>query len=114
MMASQNVLPMTLFKILFHLGHELIRRGPIDDPMVEREAEIPHRSDRNRVVDDDGTFLNRADPENGNLRLMNDRGAEQAAEATMIGDGECSALDLIGAEFLGPRPFGQIRDLFPQ
>ena len=52
-LCSQDLLPMTVFKIALHLCHELIRRRPIDDPVVERQAQIAHRSDRNGVVDDD-------------------------------------------------------------
>src|SRR6476620_10972853 len=114
MMVSQNLLPVTVFKIVFHLCHELIRRCPIDDPVVEREAQVPHRSDRNRLVDYDSTPLYSTHPEDGNLRLMNNRGAEQAAEAAMVRNRECPALHLIGAELLGSGAFGQIRDFFRQ
>src|SRR6476620_8308337 len=114
MMFSQDLLPMTVFKIVFHLCHESIRRCPIDDPVVERETQVPHRSDRNRLVYYDSTLLDSAHSEDGNLRLINNRGAEQAAEAAMVRNRECPALHLIGAELLGSRAFGQIRDFFPQ
>lgn len=91
---------MTVFEIVFHLSHELIRRRPINDPVVERQAKIPHRSNGDRIVDDDGSFLNCADTQNGDLRLMDDRGAEQAAESAMIRDRERSILNLFGINFL--------------
>ena len=105
---------MTLFEIVFHLCHELIRRRPIDDPMVERQAEIAHWANRDRIVDDDGSFLNCTDTQNGDLRLMNDGGAEQAAEPAMIRDRERSALNLFGVQFLGPGSFREIRNFFCQ
>ena len=113
-MVSQDLLPVAVFKIVFHLCHELIRRCPIDDPVVEREAQVPHWSDRNRLVDHDSTLLDSAHSEDANLRLVNNRSAEQAAEAAMVGDRERPGLHLIGAELLGSRTFGQIRDLFRQ
>lgn len=105
---------MALFEIVLHLRHEPIRRRPIDNPVVERQAEVPHRPNGDRIVNDDGTFLNGADAQNGDLRLMDDGGAEQAAEPTMVGDRERSALNLLGAQFLGPGSFGKIRDSFRQ
>lgn len=105
---------MTVFEIVFHLSHELIRRRPINDPVVERQAKIPHRSNGDRIVDDDGSFLNCADTQNGDLRLMDDRGAEQAAESAMIRDRERSILNLFGDQLLGPGSFRKIRNFFGQ
>ena len=48
--------------------------------MVVAERQIGHRPDRNRIVDDDGPLLDVADAENRDLRLVDDRHAEQRAE----------------------------------
>ncbi len=105
---------MALFQIVFHFSHELIRRRSIDDPVVERQAEVAHRPNGDRIIDDDGSFLNRADTQDCDLRLMDDRGAEQAAKSTMIRNRERSSLNLFGAQFLGPRSFCKIHDFFRQ
>lgn len=105
---------MALFEIMFHLGHESIRRRPIDNPVVERQTEVAHWPNGDRIVNDDGSFLNGADAQNGDLRLMDDGGAEQAAEPTMVCDRECSALNLFRIQLLGPGSFGKIRDFFRQ
>ena len=111
---SQNLLPVTLSKILFDLRHESIRRRPIDNPVVERQAEIAHWPNCDRIVNDNRAFLNCADAQNSDLRLMDDGGAEQAAEPTMVRDRECSTLNLFWIQLLGPGSVGKIRDFFRQ
>ena len=48
--------------------------------MVEAERQIRHRPDRDRVVDDDRPLLDRADAQDRDLRLVDDRHAELRAE----------------------------------
>ena len=85
---------MTLFQIPRHLGHELIRHRPIDDSVVKRQAEIAHRTDRDGFVNGHNSFLDRADTQDRDLGLMNDRCAEQAAESTVLRDRERPYLHL--------------------
>ena len=54
--------------------------GAVDQPVVEAEREVAHRPDRDHVVDDDGALLDRADAENRDLRLADDRQPEERAE----------------------------------
>src|SRR5213593_4170207 len=78
---SQECLPATLFHVLLHFGHEPIGCGAVDHAMVEREAEVAHRPDCNRVVDHHRSLLDRSDSQNGDLGLADDGCAEEAAEA---------------------------------
>ena len=68
--------------------------------------------DHNNIVDNHRPFLDRADAKDGNLRLMNDRGAEQAAESAVVRDCECPSLDLLGIQILGPGPLSQVCHFF--
>jgi hypothetical protein len=90
----------TPFEIAFDLHHELIRRRPIDDSVIKRQTQVRHETDRNSLVDDHGSFLDRADAEDGELGLMNNRRAEQAAESAVVRDCKRAPLDLLGVNFL--------------
>ena len=56
-----------------------------------------------RVVDHDRALLDLADAEDGHLRLVDDRGAEQRAEHAGVGDRERPAFDLLRLQLLGAR-----------
>src|SRR6185295_9517694 len=65
--------------------HELVGVGAVDQAMVERQREIAGRADAQRVLavlvlDDHGPLLDRADAQDRDLRLGNDRRSEERAE----------------------------------
>ena len=84
--------------------------APSINAVVVAERQIPHRPDRDRIVDHDGTFLDVADAEDRHLRLVDDRHAEQRAEHAGIRDGERAAADFVRLELLRARARRQIRD----
>src|SRR5213083_1470124 len=93
---SPESLPLALFQILLHLGHELIGRRAIDHPMIEGKAEVSHGTDRDRVINNNRALLHGPDAEDRDLRLMDDRRAEQAPRAAVVGDRKRAALHFIG------------------
>src|SRR6185503_1596171 len=40
-------------ELFLQVRHELIGDGAVDQPVVEREREVGHRADRDRIVDND-------------------------------------------------------------
>src|SRR5215831_15482664 len=103
---------MAFFEITFDLGHELVGCRPIDDPVVKRQAEVAHRPDGDSVIEDNWSLLDCANPEDRNLRLMNDWCTEQAAEPSMIGNREGPTLNLLGTQLFGPGAFSQVSYFF--
>jgi hypothetical protein len=67
-------------------------------------------ADRDRIVDDHGAFLNRADTEDGDLRLTDDRHAEQCTEHAGVRDRERPALHVLGLQLLGAGAVGEVVD----
>lgn len=61
-----------------------------------------------RGGDDLGALLDGADAEDGDLRLVDDGRAEEAAEDSRVGDGEGAARHLVGLELLGARTVGEV------
>ena len=78
--------------------------------MVEAQRQVRHRPDGDRVVDDDGPLLDRADAEDRHLRLVDDRHAELRAELARVRDGERPAVHLLGLELLRARALGDVGD----
>ena len=79
----------------------------------KESARYPHRPDAERVVavlvgDDDRPLLDRADAEDRDLRLRDDRRAEERAEDARVRHGEGAALDLLGLQPLRPRPLREV------
>src|SRR3954470_20401792 len=69
-----------VLQMIFDVGHELVGDRAVDEPVVVPQRQIRHRPDADRIVDDDGALLDRADAENRDLRLVDDRDAELRAE----------------------------------
>ena len=84
--------------------------APSIDAVVVAEREVPHRSDRDRVVDHDGALLDVADAENGHLRLVDDRHPEERPEDAGVRDRERAAADFVRLELLRARARREIRD----
>src|SRR5215471_16524935 len=58
---------------LFHLRHELVRHGAIDDAVIETERQDGSQPRHDRVVHDDWTPFDGTDPEDRDLWLVDDR-----------------------------------------
>src|SRR5215831_6802346 len=80
---------------VFYLRHELVRHGTVDDAVIETERQDRRQPRHNRVVHDDGTPFDGADPEDGDLRLVDDWRARERTERTWIRDGKCSARHVV-------------------
>ncbi len=73
------------FEQLFDVGEEPLGIRAIDQTMIVREREEGHVPNRDLIVairagDHLRALLNRTDAENGDLRLIDDRRPEEAAE----------------------------------
>src|SRR5665213_3679805 len=64
---------------------------PVDEPMIVREREIHHRPDLHLLVDGDGAILNLVQPENRDLRIVDDRRRHERAEHAAVRDREAAA-----------------------
>src|ERR1700741_3609867 len=99
-----------VFDSLFYHRHELIGDRAVDQTMVVSERQIGHRPDPDRIVDDDGALLDRADTEDRDLRLVDDRHPELRAEHARIRDRERAAGHVVRLELLAARPGRKIGD----
>src|SRR5690349_13167496 len=88
------------FKAILQIGHKLVCDSAIDDSVVERQHQVDHRADCNRVVADDRPLFDHSNAQNGNLGLVDDRRSEQAAENAGIRYGEGAFLHLIHVQAL--------------
>ena len=73
---------------------------PVDDTMVVGQGKICHLTNRDIIVafgrgQNFRTFFDRSDAKDRDLRLIDDRRAEQSAKNTGIRDREGPALDLV-------------------
>src|SRR5438128_15397 len=71
---------------LFHFVQKLMRDGAVHHSVVIAQRDIAHRADGDGIVDDHGPLFNRAEAENADVRLADDRQSEQSAEHTRIRD----------------------------
>src|SRR5882757_7538024 len=85
---------------LLDLVEKLVGDGAVDDAVVIAERDVAHRADGYGVVDHHGAFFDRAETQNADVRLADDRQAEQTAEDAGVGDGEGAFLHFLGLEFL--------------
>ena len=81
--------------------------------MVEAEAVELHGADGDGVVafgvgEDDGLFAEAADGEDGGLGLVDDGGAEFAAEDAGVGEGEGGPGGFVGEELFGAGSKGEV------
>ena len=68
--------------------------GAVNHAMVEGEAEVQLIADDDLAVDHHRRLDHGAHAENGHLRLVDDRRADDAAEGAEVGNGEGAALDV--------------------
>src|SRR5262249_3271211 len=102
-----------LFELLQPLLHECEKTagfGAVDQPMVVAETEVTHRPDCNGIVHDHRALFNRADAEDRDLRLVDQRQAVQRAEHTWVRDRESPTLHFFGTELLRARARREIVD----
>ena len=76
--------------------------------MIEAQAQQSSCANRYRVVYYDRAFLDAAHTEDRELRLIDDRHADQSTEDTRVCDRECAALHFIWFETLGSRSLAQV------
>src|SRR5687767_14121137 len=66
--------------------HELVGDGAVDDPMVVPDGHVGPQPDSDSVVNDHWPLLYRADADDRDLRLADNRHSKQRAEHTRVGD----------------------------
>ena len=87
--------------------HELVGDRAVDDAVVVADRHVGAQPDRDGVVQNDRPLLDRADADDGDLRLADDRHAEQRAEHAGVRDRERSALHVLRLELLLARARGE-------
>src|SRR5207253_3105396 len=70
----------------------------VDDPVVERQAEVPHRANDDLAVLDDGAGPDPVDTEDRDLRMVDQRRHEQSRELSGAGHCERRAAQLLGRQ----------------
>ena len=94
--------------VCLDLRHEAVGVGPVHQAVVEGQREVAHGPDGDGVVAHHRPLLDGPDPEDGHLRLVDDRRAEEAAEDAGVRDGEGPALHLLDLELLRARAVGEV------
>src|SRR5439155_18829682 len=83
----------------FHAAEEARSLRAVDHPVVERQAQVSGRSNRDRVpfrsLHDDRALHDRLEIEDRHLRLVDDRRREHGAELAGVGDREGATLDVL-------------------
>src|ERR1700722_1284211 len=97
-----------VFEGVLDLSHELVSGGAVDHAMVVGQGQIDHRANRDGVVDHYRTLLDGAKAQDSDVRLVDDRQAEQAAKYAGVGDGEGAFGNFFGFQFLGTGTLGQV------
>src|SRR5690349_6579090 len=94
----------------FHLRHELVRDGTVDDAVIEPERQDGGDARHDCVVHDEWPFFDGADAQDGNLRLIDDRRARQCAKRAWVRDGKGAANDVVRRQMFAARTGGQVGD----
>src|SRR5262249_60197909 len=76
--------------------------------MIVAQRYEAHGANGDRIVDDDRTLFNRAEPQDAHVWLADDRHAEETAEHAWIGDGERTLLHFFWAQLLRPCAIGKV------
>src|SRR5215813_2212933 len=96
------------FDYIPNCRQKLICNRAINDPMVKAETEDSHLTNCNRIVYDDGPFLDNSDTQYRHLRLVDNWSSCPSSENSGIGDREGPALHFIGLELLFARALSEI------
>src|SRR5438093_9261848 len=99
-----------VLEVVLDDGHELIRHRAVNQPVVIAERQVGHRSNGDGIVDHNWTLFNRTHTENRDLRLIDDRHAEQRTKDTGIGNREGAASHFIRLHLLRSSASSQVRD----
>src|SRR6266849_6632831 len=78
--------------------------------MIERERQVSDGSDCDRILDDHRSFVDRANTQNRHLRLIDDGGSEDAAEAAKVGYRERSTLHFVRLQLARAGASGEVHD----
>src|SRR5512138_2161895 len=108
--SSKFIMSAPSFQCLFYLCQEPVGGGAVENAMVEHEREIYHRADGDRVVDYYHPLLQRADPKDTALRLVDDRECKQRPTDAVIGKSERPALDVVWLQLFRACPVCQVVD----
>src|SRR5262245_58618810 len=76
--------------------------------MIERESKVRNGTNGNCIIDDHNTLLYRPRSEDGHLRLVDNRGSNHRAEHPIVGNRECSTLNVIRGKSLRTRTHSKI------
>src|SRR5207249_621704 len=101
-----------VLQFLLNLGHELVGGGAVDHAVIERQRQDNYRADRNGIIDDDSAFLDSAHAHDGDLRLIDNGRADQAAVLTRVCNGECPVFDIVRRELFVASALTKIVDRF--
>jgi len=82
--------------------------GAVNEAMIVPERDVAHRTDRDRIVDDHRSLFDRANTEDGDLRLVDQWKAIECAKDSRVGDGERSRLHFFRIQLLATRAVGDI------
>src|SRR5581483_462360 len=104
-----------LLQILFHLGHELVSDGSVDEAVIVAQREVNYGADGDGVVavpvgDYHGLLGDSTYAHDGGVGLVDDGQAEDGAELAGVGDGKSGAFDVFGLELLGAGTLAEIGD----
>src|SRR5688572_11713265 len=86
-----------LLEPLLDVSEEAAGVCSVDQAMVVTHAQVTHWPDGDRIIYDDGPLLDGSDPEDGHLRLVDERQPVERTEDPGIGDGERASLHLVRA-----------------
>ena len=94
-----------------HIEAERPCTHAVDDAMVEGDRHVPHLADDDLAVPHDRPRPDPVEPENRDLRMVDQRRHEEAAELSGARDGEGRVAQVVGMQRAGPRPIGESSDL---
>ena len=79
--------------------------------MVVRQRDVHHRPDLDLAVDRDRTVLRLVQPENADLRIVDDRRRDERAEHAAVRDRERAAGEVVHRQLAVARALGDRRDV---
>ena len=87
-----------------HIHTECARPGAVDDPMVEGDGDVPHLAHDDLAVPGHGARPDAVQPQDRDLRMVDQRRHEDAAEPAGARDREGRVAQLVGLERAGGHP----------
>src|SRR6185312_16372170 len=103
-----------LFEQLGHAPEERVGGDAVDDAMVVRERHVHDGVDRHVVlavdVDDDDALLDLAHAQDPDVRLVDDRAAEEVPLEPRVRDAERRAAEIVDRDLAGAGPLREVVD----